>query len=386
MIGELALLFGVMIGLLLLGLPIFFAIGAAGAAYAVVFAPKVPLMVIGQRFVNGLDSYDFAAIPFFFLAGEIMNRGGISARLLRFARAAIGHIRGGLSHVNVLASMVFAGVSGSAAADASAIGSVMIPAMKREGYPAAYAASVTAASATIGPMIPPSIPLVIYALFAQQSVGQMFLAGVLPGLGMGLLLLGASIWISRRRGYPSRPWQGWGELVRAGLKRLAGRAQAFSAGGCADLGLNGRKVRLQVRVGEPFELEALGPVVQRLGDGQVVQRSVDLACASHAASLDVGHLRRTQRRCQAAVPVLLSHLGEGVVLGMPGAVPLALFADHDGAAGLSQHGGRHGSTGTRPDDQHLRAHAERHPQCSPSAGTVASPQTCDQYTKTPIFP
>lgn len=215
MIGELALLFGVMLGLMLFGVPIFFAIAASGAAYAIVFAPKVPLMIIGQRFVNGLDSYDFAAIPFFFLAGEIMNRGGISARLLRFARAAIGHIRGGLSHVNVLASMVFAGVSGSAAADASAIGSVLIPAMKREGYPAAYAASVTAASACIGPMIPPSIPLVVYALFSRQSVGQMFVAGILPGLAMGIVLLAASIWISRRRNYPSRPWQGWGELLRS---------------------------------------------------------------------------------------------------------------------------------------------------------------------------
>jgi len=220
MIAELALLFGVMLGLLLLGMPIFFAIGVAGATYALVFAPKVPLMIIGQRFVNGLDSYDFAAIPFFFLAGEIMNQGGISRRLLRFARAMIGHIRGGLSHVNVMASMVFAGVSGSAAADASAIGSVMIPAMKQEGYPPAYAASVTAASATIGPMIPPSIPLVVYALFAKQSVGQMFVAALLPGLAMGLVLLAASVWISRRRGYPSRPWQGWMELVRAGGSSL----------------------------------------------------------------------------------------------------------------------------------------------------------------------
>lgn len=220
MIWELALLFGVMLGVLLLGMPIFFAIGLAGAVYALVFAPKVPLMIIGQRFVNGLDSYDFAAIPFFFLAGEIMNQGGISRRLLRFARAMIGHIRGGLSHVNVMASMVFAGVSGSAAADASAIGSVMIPAMKQENYPPAYAASVTAASATIGPMIPPSIPLVVYALFAKQSVGQMFVAALLPGLAMGLVLLAASVWISRRRGYPSRPWQGWGELVRAGGSSL----------------------------------------------------------------------------------------------------------------------------------------------------------------------
>lgn len=220
MIGELLVLFGVMLGLLAVGMPVFFAMALASCAYAIAFWPKMPAMVLGQSLVQGLDSYSFAAIAFFFLAGEIMNAGGISQRLLRLARAMIGHLRGGLSHVNVVASMVFAGVSGSAVADASAIGSVMIPAMKKERYPAAYAASVTAASATIGPMIPPSIPLVVYGLFAGVSIGQLFLAGVLPGLGMGLVLLVASVWISRRRGYPKASWQGYRELVRAAAASL----------------------------------------------------------------------------------------------------------------------------------------------------------------------
>ena len=213
MIAELTVLFGVMLLGLGLGVPVFFAMALASAAYALVFWPKLPVMVIGQGFMQGLDSYNYAAIAFFFLAGEIMNTGGISRRLLDLARAAVGHIRGGLSHVNILASMVFAGVSGSAVADASAIGSVMVPAMRREGYTPAYAAAVTAASATIGPVIPPSIPLVVFGLFAGASIGKLFLAGVIPGLLMGAFLLTASYLISLRRGYPSTAWQGWRRLL-----------------------------------------------------------------------------------------------------------------------------------------------------------------------------
>lgn len=214
MIVELTVLFGVMLLGLGLGVPVFFAMGLASAAYALAFWPKLPVMVIGQGFVQGLDSYNYAAIAFFFLAGEIMNTGGISRRLLDLARAAVGHIRGGLSHVNILASMVFAGVSGSAVADASAIGSVMVPAMRREGYTPAYAAAVTAASATIGPVIPPSIPLVVFGLFSGASIGKLFLAGVIPGLLMGAFLLAASYLISLRRNYPATAWQGWGRLAR----------------------------------------------------------------------------------------------------------------------------------------------------------------------------
>jgi tripartite ATP-independent transporter DctM subunit len=222
-IAELAVLFGVLLAGLALGLPVFLAMAASAAAYTIAFWPKVPEAVVAQGFVQGLDSYNFTAILFFFLVGEIMNAGGISERLLRLARACIGHIKGGLSHVNILASMVFAGVSGSAAADAAAIGSVMIPAMKREGYPAAYAAAVTAASATIGPIIPPSIPLVVFGLFALTSVGKLFLGGIIPGLLMGLFLLVASYVISRRRNYPAGAWAGQGELwaaLRASLLAL----------------------------------------------------------------------------------------------------------------------------------------------------------------------
>ncbi len=215
MIAELLVLFGVLLLGLGLGIPVFLAMSGAAAAYTLVFWPKVPTFVVAQGFVQGLDSYNFAAIVFFFLVGEVMNTGGISQRLMRLARACVGHVRGGLSHVNILASMVFAGVSGSAAADAAAIGSVMIPAMKREGYPAAYAAAVTAASATIGPIIPPSIPLVVFGLFALTSIGKLFVAGVVPGLLMGVFLLVASYVISRRRGYPAADWAGWRELGQA---------------------------------------------------------------------------------------------------------------------------------------------------------------------------
>jgi len=214
-IGELIVLFGVMLTGLFIGVPVFLSMAAAGAAYTIVFWPKVPTAIVAQGFVQGLDSYNFTAIVFFFLVGEVMNQGGISQRLLRFARALVGHVRGGLSHVNILASMVFAGVSGSAAADAAAIGSVMIPAMKKEGYPPGYAAAVTAASATIGPIIPPSIPLVVFGLFALTSIGKLFLGGVIPGVLMGVFLLVASYIISRRRNYPASDWAGWSEIFSA---------------------------------------------------------------------------------------------------------------------------------------------------------------------------
>lgn len=215
MIAELLVLFGVMLLALGLQIPVFLAMTAGSAAYALVFWGKVPAPVIGQSFVQGLDSYSFAAILFFFLAGELMNAGGITERLMRLARALVGHVRGGLSHVSILASMVFAGVSGSAVADAAAVGSVMIPAMKRDGYGAPYAAAVIAAAATIGPVIPPSIPFVVYGLFALVSVGKLFLAGVIPGLLMGLFLLVASYVIARRRNYPATAWAGWRELGAA---------------------------------------------------------------------------------------------------------------------------------------------------------------------------
>lgn len=214
-------LLGGMVALMLSGLPIFLGMTLSVFLYWAVFPNVLPGFVIGQSFAQGIDSYSFAAIAFFFLAGEIMNAGGLSARLLRLAQALIGHLRGGLSHVNILANMVMAGVSGSAAADASAIGSVLAPAMKREGYSGAYAAAVTASASTIGPMIPPSIPLVIYGLISGASIGKLFLAGVVPGLLMGVFLLVASAIISSRRRYPKSTWGGWRQVGKAFVESLA---------------------------------------------------------------------------------------------------------------------------------------------------------------------
>ncbi|PRY95722.1 tripartite ATP-independent transporter DctM subunit [Hasllibacter halocynthiae] len=209
---EVGVTVAIMLALMVLRVPVFLAIGGAAGAFALLWAPILRGDVLAQSFLRGLDNQAFAAIPYFFAAGAIMNAGGMSARLLRLARALVAHVRGGLAHANVTASVVFAGISGSAVADAAAVGSVMIPAMERDGYPPAYAAAVTAASATIGLMIPPSIPMVIFALFTPADVTDLFVAGIVPGLMMGAVLLAASVVLARRRGYASHPWLGWGRV------------------------------------------------------------------------------------------------------------------------------------------------------------------------------
>ena len=206
-------LMGAFLVLLAIGVPVFFAMGLASLSFIVAMGGQVPYSVLASTLVQGIDSFAFLAIPFFFLAGELMNTGGITRRLLAFAAALVGHIRGGLSHVAIIASMVFSGVSGSAVADASAIGGALIPAMKEERYPAEYAAAVVAAAATMGPVIPPSIAFVVYALVTETSVGELFLAGALPGLLMGAWLLATATWVARRRGFPFSP--------RATLRRVA---------------------------------------------------------------------------------------------------------------------------------------------------------------------
>ena len=212
---QMAVLLVPMFTLMGLGMNIFLSMGIACGLTVFVF--DLPMMILAQSYVRGLSSYDFLALPFYFLAGDLMNYGGITPRLLRFSGALIGHIRGGLSHVNIVASMIFSGVSGSAVADTSAIGSVLIPSMKKEGYPGAYSAAVTAASSTIGPIIPPSIPLVVYGLLAQESIGKLFWAGAIPGLMMGFYLLGASFIMSYRRGYPARKRANFKEFLKSSL-------------------------------------------------------------------------------------------------------------------------------------------------------------------------
>jgi tripartite ATP-independent transporter DctM subunit len=156
---------------------------------AVCFFSPFPLVGIVQRMITGIDSFVLVSIPFFMLTGRLMNEGGITDRLFDFARALVGPIRGGLAHANVLASMIFAGMSGSAVADAGGLGMVEIKAMTDQGYRKEFAAAVTVSSSTIGPIIPPSIPMVIYGAMAEVSVGRLFLGGFLPGVLMGLALM-----------------------------------------------------------------------------------------------------------------------------------------------------------------------------------------------------
>jgi len=197
-----AVLIGGMILLSLFGVPLVFGILGVTFAAVVLFRPDIPWEFFAQTFVSGLDHYSLMAIAFFFLAGELMNYGGITQRLVDFANSLVGHIRGGLAHVTVVSSMFMAGISGSAVADAAAVGSVLIPSMKRAGYTSAFSAAVTETASVIGPIIPPSIPMIVYAILAEVSVGKMFLGGVFPGILVGFSLMGIIYILSVKRGYP----------------------------------------------------------------------------------------------------------------------------------------------------------------------------------------
>ena len=196
------LFFWVFLGAMAIGVPIVFALGFAPMVGFLVTDKMVFLNMIVQRTFAGINQFPLLAIPFFILAGELMNRGGITLRLVEFANAVVGHLRGGLAHVNVVTSMLFAGLSGSAVADTSAIGSIMIPAMEKAGYSRKFAAAITAASSVIGPIIPPSIIMVIYAFMMNVSVAGLFAAGLIPGLLVGFALMGAVAVISKKRNYP----------------------------------------------------------------------------------------------------------------------------------------------------------------------------------------
>jgi tripartite ATP-independent transporter DctM subunit len=186
--------------LLFFYVPLAFAIGLSTLCYMLI--QGAPLIIIPQQIYKGADNFVLLALPLFILAGNLMNTGGITRRIIKLAQAMIGHIRGGLSLVNIMASMFFAGVSGSAVADTASMGTVLIPAMKKEGYDAGFAAAVTASSATIGIIIPPSIPMVVHGYVSNTSIGMLFLAGIIPGIMVGLLQMAVAYYISVRRGYP----------------------------------------------------------------------------------------------------------------------------------------------------------------------------------------
>jgi C4-dicarboxylate transporter, DctM subunit len=193
-------LFGVFLVTLLLGFPIAFCLGLSSLTY--VFFAGIPLTIIPQRMYTGIDVFVLLCVPGFILAGNLMNRGGITARIIGFTNAVMGHIRGGLGLANVGASMIFAGISGTAVADSASIGAVMIPSMVKEGYETDFSCAVTASSSTIGPIIPPSLPMIIAGTMTGLSVARLFIAGAIPGILLGLGLMAVSYGISVKRGHP----------------------------------------------------------------------------------------------------------------------------------------------------------------------------------------
>jgi tripartite ATP-independent transporter DctM subunit len=216
-----AVLFAVFLIGMAVGLPIAFFMGIAGLL-ALVWEGKLSLLSVPQRLFDGINSFPLMAVPFFILAADLMTASGITTALLRFSQSIVGHIRGGMGHVNVVTSVMFAGISGSALADAAGPGAIEMRMMEKAGYDKYYSAALSAATATIGPIIPPSIIMVIYALTdSRVTVAGLFLAGVVPGLLLGAALMAANHYISIKRGYgAATARESWGQRARALLKAI----------------------------------------------------------------------------------------------------------------------------------------------------------------------
>ncbi|MBW8299760.1 MAG: TRAP transporter large permease [Hydrogenophaga sp.] len=207
------LLIGAFLLLMILGTPVAVAMGVASLSYLLVYG-VAPDIIAAQRMIAGVESFPLIAVPFFILAGNLMNIAGVTGRIYHFALSLVGWMKGGLAQVNIIGSVVFSGMSGTALADAAGIGTIEIKAMKDHGYPVEAAVGVTAASATLGPIFPPSLPFVIYGMMANASIGALFMAGILPGIVITALLM-ITVYIFARR-------NGWGSDTPFDLRRLAG--------------------------------------------------------------------------------------------------------------------------------------------------------------------
>lgn len=195
------ILFAAMVGLMLLGLPLAFSLFASSVSVMLLFT-DLPLWQIIQRMFSGVNSFVLTAIPFFMLAGNLMNSGQITDKLIDLASTLVGHLRGGLAHINVLVSLLFGGVSGSAVADTSGVGSILIPAMEKKGYSKSFSVTVTACSSVLGQIIPPSLIMIIYASTSGASVQALFIAGVLPGIMLALSMMAVSWFYARKYNFP----------------------------------------------------------------------------------------------------------------------------------------------------------------------------------------
>jgi len=207
------------LGLMLCGLPVAVSM-AGGSLIYILVSGSVPDIVLAQRMIAGIESFPLLAVPFFILAGNLMNIAGITSRIYDFAVALVGWMKGGLGQVNIIGSVIFSGMSGTAIADAAGLGSIEIKAMKEHGYSTEFSVGVTAASATLGPIIPPSLPFVIYGMMANVSIGALFVAGILPGLFMTILMMATVAYFARRNGWGGDVAFNWGRLGGATLEIL----------------------------------------------------------------------------------------------------------------------------------------------------------------------
>jgi len=210
----------VLFALVIVGLPVFVAMGFASLVHFLDTGRESTLIILNQRMYSGLTSFTFLAVPLFVLAGEIMVRGGLIDRILGFARACVGHYRGGLAQVNIGSSVIFAGISGSGQADVAAMGSTLIPAMRKEGYPQGFAAALTAVSATLSPMIPPSIIMIVYGAVFGVPITALFAAGLTIGLFLGLAYMVITYFLVLLHDVPSYPRANWGQWLKATREAL----------------------------------------------------------------------------------------------------------------------------------------------------------------------
>lgn len=221
-----ALFFGSFLAAMGTGLPIAFAMALASLAY-IWMSGTIPPLAVVHRMVGGVDSFPLLAVPFFILAGNLMNSAGITNRIYDFALALVGWLKGGLGHVNVVGSVVFAGMSGTAVADAGGLGTIEIKAMQDHGYPTEFAVGITAASSTLGPIIPPSLPMVIYGVQANASIGKLFAAGFVPGIVMALFMMAMVAWYAHVRRYGADIAFSWGRMGGAFVELGAVMVTAF---------------------------------------------------------------------------------------------------------------------------------------------------------------
>jgi len=205
------LAFSVLLALLLINVPISFAL--LSSAISAILYSGVHIATLAQRMFYGLDTFTLLSVPLFMLAGNLMSNGGVTRDLLNFSRAFVGHLRGGLAYVNIVASMIFAGISGTAAADSASLGAILIPAMKDEGYDTDFTVAVTATSSTIGIMIPPSIPMIMYGVSSGTSIGSLFVGGAIPGVLVGFSLMAVTYVMSKKRNYPIDVVMTWKERL-----------------------------------------------------------------------------------------------------------------------------------------------------------------------------